>query len=1103
MDDKNFENKTLENEGFEEVVAKKEPKSKKTKLVVLMVACFLVIILLLSGFLIYKNYFYIDKDVPVISVTESEEKSNTDFKLFEKGFTDVKIKDEKTALKAIESVCEHFGISDPSNQLRFVDSSTVDTETFYRFDMMYNNIPVYAKSVIISADKKGVACALTSNVSSLEDSVFLNPKRAISEEKADKYLKHNLSGIFSYTNKGLVVYTLNTQQPILAYHYVVEYKDDKDEYYEEELFLSAFNGEILFRNDMRLFSKEKKLESYVTKVGDQYYLYDKERNLVLVNSNEKVIAVDTDNNRIDTYLVEESSVLDSDNNYDVELFNKLASEKRLDNSFIKDANVYLCEPISYVSSNSNEWDEAENYMKSATSTYDFFDKILGHKGYDGKNSQMYIACNDGVDNGENSYSNRSFLLAFGHRENSKHLDLVAHEFTHSVESSISMMHYCGESGAIMEACSDVFAELVEDYSNDKKFDNDCNWLFEKKRSHKKPGDGDAPSSYKGEYWADTSSLSDRGGVHTNSTVLSHAAYLMANGIDGGKTKISTELLTKIFYKTFYYLQKDATFKQFADSVYLAATNTQGVSAKQCEHIKKAFTEVGIYGSDCNYQTLVHNGTTIFALDKNGNKDFDYYIEITDISNKSVVVDEIIKDKKGYKFDLPDGTYKVTVSDNKKDASKTKYIKYISVVPNLRQVDSTLNILTNFYFDYDKLLKEKRDAVISKYGVASVETYKRNTSLLSPGWANRNGVVSAALIDMDDDSINELLTVRIIKGSSEAYSHKLELEVFYIDYPDVKSAGTYQVPYGYLTDVSEMYLNAYFNEATTPSNVFVEFDYTQRATDVRDVAYYAFGFNDGKFELINEILCETGELPNYNIISKDDVESIMTAQLHLRESNSSFPVTKYPMYYDSNGVKQICSFSTEKVEPENHSNANRISYATDYTGLDHSKATSFPEKSEDWKAEYVEFLESDEVDLYTYGELIYLNDDSVPEMVLISGSALPGAKICWVSGDKLQTYDITYSNGCSYTPKSGFIGSGYMNMGIETSAVFKFNGTSLALYYSSQKVPVDQMNGLYQYYINKKEVSEEEFDSFSKVKLTHTIYEKSVAISKLKDIVISY
>ncbi len=1103
MDDKKFENNTLEIDGFEEVVTTKEPKSKKAKVMILMVSCILAIVLLLSGFLVYKNYFYIDRDVPVISVEETEVKSNTDFKLFEKGFTDVKIKDEKTALKAIESVSEHIGIADPSNQLRFVESSTVDTETFYRFDMMYDDIPVYGKTVIISADKKGVACALTSNIGSFEDSVYLNPKRAISEEKADKYLKNNLSDIISYTNKGLVVYTLNTQQPILAYLYDIKHIDKNSEYFEEELFLSAFNGEILFRNDMKLFSKEKKLKSYVTKVGDQYYLYDKERNLVVVNSNKKEIAVDTDEKRIESYLVDISTVLDSDKNYDVELFNKLVSEKKLDNSFIKDAKVYLCEPISYVSSKNNEWDEAENYIKSATSTYDFFDKVLGHKGYDGKNSQMYIAYNDDVDNGANSYSNGSFLLAFGHRENSKRIDLVAHEFTHSVESSISKMHYCGESGAIMEACSDVFAEFVEDYSNDKKFDNDCNWSQGKIRSHKKPAVYKDPSIYKGEYWVDTSASSDHGGVHTNSTVLSHAAYLMANGIDGGKTKISTELLTKIFYKTFYYLQKDTTFKQFADSVYLAATNTQGVSAKQCEHIKKAFAEVGIYGSDSNYQTLVHDGTTVFALDKNGNKDFDYHIEITDISNESVVVDEIIKDKNGYKIDLPDGTYKVTVSDNKKDGSKTKYTKYITVVPNLRQVDSTLNILTNFYFDYDKLLKEKRDALISEYGVASVETYKRNTSLLSPGWANRNGVVSAALIDMDDDSINELLTVRIIKGSSEAYSHKIELEVFYIDYPNVESAGTYQIPYGYLTDVAEMYLNVYFNEAANPSNVFVEFDYTQRATDVRDVAYYAFGFNDGEFELINEILCETGELPNYNIISKDDVESIMTGELNLRESNSSFPVTKYPMYFNSNGVKQICSFKTEKVEPENHSNANRISYATDYTGLDHSKATSFPEKSEDWKAEYVEFLESDEVDLYTYGELIYLNDDNVPEMVLISGSALPGVKICWVSGDKLQTYDITYSNGCNYTPKSGFIGSGYMNMGIESSSVFKFNGTSLALYYSSQKVPIDQMNGLYQYFINKKEVSKEEFDSFSKVKLTHTIYEKSVAINKLKDVVISY
>ena len=46
------------------------------------------------------------------------------------------------------------------------------------------------------------------------------------------------------------------------------------------------------------------------------------------------------------------------------------------------------------------------------------------------------------------------------------IDTLGHEVTHAVEQSISRMTYEGESGALMEAISDIMGEIIEDWYND-------------------------------------------------------------------------------------------------------------------------------------------------------------------------------------------------------------------------------------------------------------------------------------------------------------------------------------------------------------------------------------------------------------------------------------------------------------------------------------------------------------------------------------------------------------------------------------------------------------------------------------------------------------
>ena len=70
-------------------------------------------------------------------------------------------------------------------------------------------------------------------------------------------------------------------------------------------------------------------------------------------------------------------------------------------------------------------------MNNVQNTYDFYKDILDRNGYDGKNREMFAAYNDNFGGGDNAYSSGNFLC-FGYKKDSSSVDLVAHEFTHSL-----------------------------------------------------------------------------------------------------------------------------------------------------------------------------------------------------------------------------------------------------------------------------------------------------------------------------------------------------------------------------------------------------------------------------------------------------------------------------------------------------------------------------------------------------------------------------------------------------------------------------------------------------------------------------------------------
>ncbi|MGG0240244.1 M4 family metallopeptidase [Bacillus rhizoplanae] len=179
------------------------------------------------------------------------------------------------------------------------------------------------------------------------------------------------------------------------------------------------------------------------------------------------------------------------------------------------------------------------------------------------------------------------------------LDVIGHELTHAVTERSSNLIYQNESGALNEAISDIFGTLVEYYDNrnpDWEIGEDIytpGKAGDALRSMSDPTKYGDPDHYSKRY----TGTSDNGGVHTNSSIINKAAYLLANGgthygvtVNGiGKDKVGT-----IYYRAnTVYLTQSATFSQARAALVQAAADLYGASSAEVTAVKQSYDAVGV------------------------------------------------------------------------------------------------------------------------------------------------------------------------------------------------------------------------------------------------------------------------------------------------------------------------------------------------------------------------------------------------------------------------------------------------------------------------------------------------------------------------------
>ena len=326
------------------------------------------------------------------------------------------------------------------------------------------------------------------------------------------------------------------------------------------------------------------------------------------------------------------------------------------------------EDLQFLSSTNNTWDE-----RDLACYYNYslvYDCYAAHniKSPDGFGTPMLLCRHFSDQNGQ-QVDNAVFVsliqgwLTFGYSELNNFcydLDAMAHEFTHAVTfSSIEGNNYQNDAGAVNEAYSDVMGNIVEmlmGRSSDTLWELSEN-SNETLRSMSNPNKYQQPLCIGDVYYVPNvlypnQMCNDCGGVHTNSSIVNYAAYLLY------KQGMPLEDMFDLFYTSLQILTPANNFQDvYAALIYSARSN--GYTAYE-SMLTNVFTQNGVLSE--NRQAVEKDykrsgyGRIYFRVSSEITGNYYCLIYLYDMESGSVVL-QTWPDTNGYvSFLAPVNTY---------------------------------------------------------------------------------------------------------------------------------------------------------------------------------------------------------------------------------------------------------------------------------------------------------------------------------------------------------------------------------------------------------------------------------------------------------------
>ncbi len=228
--------------------------------------------------------------------------------------------------------------------------------------------------------------------------------------------------------------------------------------------------------------------------------------------------------------------------------------------------------------------DCTNAYRFTGDTYDYFSSSFSRDSFDNNGAAMRTSVRYG--NQANAFWNGSQTV-FGPGFATK--DVVSHEWAHAVTQHTADLVYSYQSGALNESISDIFGAMVDrdDWSMGEDTPIGAIRSLQDPTLYGDPGKVSDSQFYCGH--------DDDGGVHINSGVPNHAAYLMSDGGSyNGRTisGIGRNRTEQIFYRALtVYFSSSTGFNQAYTGLRAACADLYGSSSTYCTNATNALQAV--------------------------------------------------------------------------------------------------------------------------------------------------------------------------------------------------------------------------------------------------------------------------------------------------------------------------------------------------------------------------------------------------------------------------------------------------------------------------------------------------------------------------------
>lgn len=493
-----------------------------------------------------------------------------------------KVDSASDATNILEENKSLFHMDSASSELSLITQSTDSLAyTMYKYQQVYQGVPVFKNELIIHTDKNGTTTSINGYYDPEVKNKGINTKAALSSdeaiEKAKAYVGVTHVDSFDIEKGKLSIYEAENGQYHLVYVVTLSTLESDEPVYAD-VFVDARDGSLVHK--IEKLQKAAAVGTGTGVLGDTkslntdsysggYYLRDVSKPM---------------SGRIETYTANNGSSLpgtlltDSDNVW-------------TDRAAV-DAHYYAGKVYDYylTKHNRNSFNNNGATMRSTVHYGSRYNNAFWN------GTQMVYGDGDG--------SQFTYL--------SGALDVVAHEITHAVTERTANLLYENQPGALNESFSDVFGNLVENK-------NDSNWLIgEDVTTPSVSGDGlrsmsnptlyGQPAHMNNYQNLPNTEAGDWGGVHINSGIPNKAFYNFVT-----TPGITKDNAGKVWYRALtQYLTSNSQFIDARNATIQAAADLFGANSPEVTAVTNAWSSVGISNNNLSGDAYEPNDTQAAA-----------------------------------------------------------------------------------------------------------------------------------------------------------------------------------------------------------------------------------------------------------------------------------------------------------------------------------------------------------------------------------------------------------------------------------------------------------------------------------------------------------